>query len=127
MVTNTYSSILTCNNNILNSSQNNLIFNDPGLLNGNIPQTVDEINKVLDERLNKLKEERKYLEEQKKFLEEGLIFLIPPGEDGNEYQEWCFENNFIFMISYERLLDVSYQVLRFKNESDAMAFKLRWT
>jgi len=55
-----------------------------------------------------------------------LNFLYAFDEDLDEMQDWCFENDLIFKVIVEEIIDIEIQIIHFKTEEDATAFKLRW-
>lgn len=99
------------------------------------------LNETHTETLLKMKDLQKkagkILTEVKK-LENDPLFVIFEYDDSGfgiytaEYYEWFYENNLIgkledFDFTLQDVLHLRIVGFRFKNQTDATAFKLRWT
>lgn len=89
-------------------------------------KTSDDIRKDLNKAVNTAKNKYDKLKEQKDFVDNECHFIFPLNQSLDEYQEWCFENDFIFVVKRCKIQNQTVQALVFKNVEDAMAFKLRW-
>ncbi len=94
-------------------------------IESDVPETKILV-KELEDQLLKAKILFEYLTKQTEIVNNPLNFLYAIDEDLDEKQDWCFENDLIFKVIVEELIDIEVQIILFKTEEDATAFKLRW-